>query len=358
MMFSSATNSAVPRRAQHQRPAGKALSEVVVGVALEPQHHASRHEGAEALTGRTLEREIDRPVGQTVTAKASRQLRTQHRADGAIDVADRVRLAEVTRTAVEHGLRIGDQLPVERLVEAVILALRAEHRLFVLVHRGCEDRREVEALRLPVLDRPVHVEHLDVADRLLDRAKAKGGEVLAHLLGDELEEVDDELGLARELLAQFGVLGRDTDGARVEVAHAHHHAAAHDERHGREPELLGTEQRRDHHIAAGLQLAVDLHDDAVTQSVQQQRLLRLGQTQLPGRAGMLDRREPRRAGSTVVAGDQDHVGVRLRHTRRHRPDPDLGDQLHVDASPVVRVLQVVDQLLEVFDRIDVVVRRR
>ena len=115
--------------------------------------------------------------------------------------------------------------------------------------------------------RRAHVEHLDVADRLLERAEAERGEVLAHLLGDELEEVHDELGLAGELLAQLRVLRRDADRAGVEVADAHHHAAAHDERRGGEAELLGAEQRGDHDVAAGLQLAVDLHDDAVAQAV-------------------------------------------------------------------------------------------
>ena len=96
-----------------------------------------------------------------------------------------------------------------------------------------------------MVDRGAHVEHLDVADGLGDRAEPERGEVLAHLLGDELEEVDDELGLAGELLAQLGVLGGDADGARVEVTDAHHHAAAHDQRRGREPELLRAEQGRD-----------------------------------------------------------------------------------------------------------------
>ena len=41
----------------------------------------------------------------------------------------------------------------------------------------------------------------------------------------------------------------------------------------------------------GLQLAVGLHDDAVAQPVEQQRLLGLGQPELPRRAGVLDRRE-------------------------------------------------------------------
>ena len=123
-----------------------------------------------------------------------------------------------------------------------------------------------------------------MADGLRDRAEAERGEVLAHLLGDELEEVDDELGLAGEALAQLGVLRGDADRAGVEVADAHHHAAAHHERRGGEAELLGAEQRGDDDVAAGLELAVALHDDAVAQPVAQQRLLRLGEAELPRRA--------------------------------------------------------------------------
>ena len=52
-------------------------------------------------------------------------------------------------------------------------------------------------VRLPVLDRAVDVEQLAAADDLVERAEAELGEVLAHLLRDELEEVHDELGLAR-----------------------------------------------------------------------------------------------------------------------------------------------------------------
>ena len=52
------------------------------------------------------------------------------------------------------------------------------------------------------------------------------------------------------------------------------------------------------------------------------------------------------------------VGVRLGHARGHRADPDLGDELDRDARARVGAAQVVDQLLEVLDRVDVVVRRR
>jgi hypothetical protein len=59
-----------------------------------------------------------------------------------------------------------------------------------------------------------------------------------------------------------------------------------------------------------------------------------------------------------VAGDEDVVGVGLGHAGRHRPDAHLGDELDRDARLRVRAAQVVDELLEVLDRVDVVVRRR
>ena len=44
----------------------------------------------------------------------------------------------------------------------------------------------------------------------------------------------------------------------------------------------------DHHVAAGLELAVHLDRDAAAQVVEQQHLVRLGEAQLPGHAGVLD----------------------------------------------------------------------
>ena len=189
--------------------------------------------------------------------------------------------------------------------------------------------------------------------------KPELGQQLAHLLGDVLEEGHDELGLAAEALAQLRVLGGHADRAGVEVADPHHHAAA-DRRAAR---WRSRTPRRPSSAAMttsrpGLQLAVGLHDDAVAQAVEQQRLLRLGQAQLPRRAGVLERGERRGARPAVVAGDEHHVGLGLADPGGHRADADLGHQLHVDPGQRVGVLQVVDELLEVLDGVDVVVGRR
>ena len=77
-----------------------------------------------------------------------------------------------------------------------------------------------------------------------------------------------------------------------------------------------------------------------------------------GRAGMGQRGQRRGAGAALVAGDGDVVGAGLRDARGDRADAHLGHQLDRDARRRIDVLQVVDQLRQILDRIDVVVRRR
>ena len=147
--------------------------------------------------------------------------------------------------------------------------------------RLVEELREIEALGLPVGDGLGLVEHLHLADHLVERAVAERGHQLAHFLGDEEEVVDDVLGLAGEARAQHRVLRRDADRAGVEVALAHHDAAGRDQRRGGHAELVGAEQGADDDVAAGADAAVDLHGDAAAQLVGDQRLVGLGEADLP-----------------------------------------------------------------------------
>ncbi len=89
-----------------------------------------------------------------------------------------------------------------------------------------------------------------------------------------------------------------------------------------------------------------------------QGLLRLGQAEFPRQAGVLDGGERAGAGAAVVAADEHHVGPALGHAGRDGADADLADELDRDARVDVGVLQVVDELRQVLDGVDVVVRRR
>ena len=58
-----------------------------------------------------------------------------------------------------------------------------------------------------------------------------------------------------------------------------------------------------------------------------------------------------------MAGDHHVVGLAFGHARSNRADADFRHQLHADVGMRRHIFQVVDQLSQVFDRIDVVVRR-
>ena len=73
---------------------------------------------------------------------------------------------------------------------------------------------------------------------------------------------------------------------------------------------------------------------------------------------MLDRGQRRSAGAAFEARDRDVVGLALGDAGGDRADADLGDELDRHQRARIDVLQIEDELRQVLDRIDVVVRRR
>ena len=142
------------------------------------------------------------------------------------------------------------------------------------------------------------------------------------------------------------------------MALAHHDAPDSDQRSRREPKLLRAQQRRDGQVPPGPQLPVDLHRRAAAKVVGDQRLVRLCQAELPGQATRLDRRPLGGTSASVVARDQDVVGVALDDTGGDDADAVLGNQFHRHSRGGVGRFQVINQLGQVLDRVDVVVRRR
>ena len=287
----------------------------------------------------------------------ARNLARKHGAHSAVDVADR-HVYGYLFASFEGGLREFDQPVVERTLQSVVLFFDVVARHFC-GHIGLvEDAAEVQPTRLPVLDALFRVEQVGATDELVDCAHAQFGHDLASLFSHEEEEIDHVLGLALELAAQHRILRGHADRTRVEMALPHHDAAFGHQGRGREAELVRAQKRADHHVATGFHLPVDLDCDAAAQAVQHESLLSLGQAKLPRRACVLDRRPGRSAGAAVVPRNRHVVGLGFRHARRHRAYAVFGHELHADRSPGIGVLEVVDQLCKILDRIDVMVRRR
>ena len=115
-----------------------------------------------------LKSDADRVFRQAGGAVLARDLAAGDRADDAIHVADR-QLRDDLLAALDRGLAEVEQLrDVERLLEAVILRDLAEAADVRAGIGLIQQVAEVEALRLPVIDRLARFEPVDAADHLLD----------------------------------------------------------------------------------------------------------------------------------------------------------------------------------------------
>jgi len=209
-----------------------------------------------------------------------------------------------------------------------------------------------------VCDRPVNIEQFVAANDLIERAVSELSEILPHLLCDELEEIHDELRFAVESCAQFRILGRHPHRAGVKVTDTRHDASLHNQRSRRKTKLLGTEQRPDNNIPTGLELPVNLHNNTVTHAVEHESLLRFCKPQLPRCARVLERVQGGCSGATIMPRHKNDIRECFCHPGRNRPDPRLAHKLDVYPRSRVRSLEIVDELLEVFDGVNVVVRGR
>ena len=214
----------------------------------------------------------------------------EHRADGAVDVADRRTRARHRGAVVDGVAGGGDELVVEGLLEAVVLARPCG---------GCPSRRGCRtSARIGLRSRPEAFQWLiglggvevpDLADRpprcCGSRAR-RGARAPPRRCTRRRSRRTPGCPEKRARSSGFwvamptGQVSRWQTRIRMQPRH--------DERCGGEAELLGAEQGGDDDVAAGLDLAVDLHDDAVAQPVEHQGLLGLGQAELPRAAGVLE----------------------------------------------------------------------
>ncbi len=279
----------------------------------------------------------------------------QHGAYRPVAVANRHNERHFFAT-LERGLAAFEQLNIQRLVQAMILLLGVPHAGIHI--RLVKQIAKVQAPCLPVLDAGAHVQQIGATDKLIELADTQLRHDLAHFFGNEEKEIDDMLGLALELFAQHRILCRDTDRTGIQMAFAHHDASLYNQRGRRKTEFVGPQQRANDHIASGLHLAVSLHPYAAAQFVEHQRLLGFRQSQLPRGAGVLDGRNGRRPCAAVMSGNHDVIGLGLGHAGRHRAHANLGHQLGRDGRRRIDVFQIVNQLRQIFNRINIMMRRR
>ena len=342
--------------------AGESLTEVVVGLALQPQVQALHSEGTERLTGRTFEFDSDSAVGQSSLAIFLGNDTREHRAHSTVGILDGIverhlflafdgfccRFDDFLVLYARH-LRIGPTVPVKRLICVGLMEQATEVYGAPFLHR-CPVCCDVVAT--------LHLNQLRPSDNLLQTVYANLGQILAHLLRKEGKVVHYILGTPLEMLTQLRVLRRHTHRTGIRITLAHHHAAQHDERQRAKRELVGAQHCHDDNVLRRLQLSVGLQAHLVPKTIADQRLLRLGQTNLRRDARKTHRRRRRCARTALGTTDDDEVSFRFRHTCGNGSHATLSHEFHAHSCCGVDILQVEDELCQVLDRIDVVMRRR
>ena len=220
-----------------------------------------------------------------------------------------------------------------------------------------EDRVEVEIVEMLGAAADL-TQQFGAADDFIERAHAEPCEDLAHFLGNEAHQIDDLFRRADEFLAQRVILGADTHRAGIAVALAHHDAAHGDQRQRADAIFLGAQNGSDDDVAAGLQSTIGAQLHPVAQAIEGQHLIDFGQPHFPGRAGIFDTGLRARRRAADMARDQDDIGMGLGDTGCHRADTGAADQFHTHPGARVDLLQIIDELSQILDRIDVVMRRR
>ena len=244
------------------------------------------------------------------------------------------------------------------LIKGGVVSHLAELR-FILVQAAVGEHRP--KIQTPLLFRlsGKQGQQLGPADNICQLARAELCQPLAGLARDEAKVVHHHLRKADEMLhAQDIVLGRDPGGAIVQVTDAQVLTA--ERYHGRraETETLGAEDGGLDDVKTGFQATVGLQPYPSTQVIRAQHLVGLGQPEFPRRAGVLDRGERARPGAAVVTGDGDEIGIGLGDAGGDGADPRPRHQLDRDQRLGVNLLEIEDELRQVLDRVDIVMRRR
>ena len=131
-------------------------------------------------------------------------------------------------------------------------------------------------------------QQIGAANHFLKGSDAQFGQNLAHLLGDEGEQVHHLFRRAVEFGAQCFVLGTDPDRTGVGMALAHHDAAHGHQSGGAQAIFLGPQHRRDNHVAASFDAAIGAQHDAVPQAVEGEDLMDFRQAHFPRNADIFD----------------------------------------------------------------------
>ena len=220
-----------------------------------------------------------------------------------------------------------------------------------------QDRIQIEVIKRGITTADLG-QKVGPANHLFQRPETKRGDDFTNLFGKMGEQLHHLFRCALEFRPQIVALRTDADRAGVGVALPDHDAPHRDQCRGANPIFVSTKHRRHDNVAAGFQTTIGAQNDLVTKIIHAQHLMHFRQAHLPGQAGMLDRGLRAGTRTAAMSRDKNGVGFCLCHSGGDGADTGRGDQLDAHFRIRVDLLQIIDQLRQILDRIDVVMRWR
>ncbi|OAV68215.1 hypothetical protein Barb4_02161 [Bacteroidales bacterium Barb4] len=318
---------------------------------------AAGEESSETLSGGTFEFDVYRAVGESVVAVAFGDFTGEHGSYGTVGVDNGV-VEGYFLLGDNGGLGVADDVKVFYAADEVDLVGCVADGVGGGLFGIMEQAGEIDKIVFGDTVGGFADDEVGAPDNVVEFLKAHFGEVFADFFGEIGEEVYEVFVASGEAFAQFLVLRGYADGAGVDVAFAHHHAAQHNEGGGSKGVFFGSQQGHKNDVATGFQLSVGLQTYLSAQVVDDEGLLCFGQSEFGRQSGVADGTHRGGSRSAFGTGDDDAVGFRFGYTGGDGSHAAFGYELDADFGGRIDVFEVEDELCQVLDGIDIVMRRR
>jgi hypothetical protein len=215
-VFLSSVDS-VARWVHNQTTTRETFAYIIVGIAFKLKCDTRRKEGTERLASRSANVGVDRILWQTGFTISLADVVGQSCTKSTIGI-DYIALDACGKTLLKGKFGLGDELVIQAYMKTMVLLANIKGgntRAQGVCRR--KDERQVNILSLGCAEIIADAESLAVAHHVVDGAVTKLGHDRAEFVGDIVEEVDDMLWRAVELLPKLRVLCGDTDGAGVKI---------------------------------------------------------------------------------------------------------------------------------------------
>ena len=349
----------VLRRIQDQLSAGKSFAVIIVGISFQFQSQTFRDKGAEALSAGPLTVYSQGVFRQSVFM-LSGDLCTQNGAESPVCVADFHRYRSFFSFFQGRSKFLQKYFLVQGLLQLeVVYIRRVKGYLFsFFCKRIFQNSAKIDLSSHWILGFIFYFQKVASSYHLVNGTDAQFRHIFTEFLSDKSHKVYYIFRFSGKAFPKFRILGCHANRAGIQVADSHHHTAHRYQRRSGKAEFLCSQKGGDSHVSSAHELTVCLNHHTASQTIHQQGLMGLCQSQLPGQSCVVDGAFRSCAGTSVISGDQDNLGACFGNAGSYGSHTCLRNKFYGNTCIFIGIFQVIDQLGQILDRINIVMWRR